>query len=102
MRRPAPRPLGVALGKFARDRTPASVLGRVQLVWAEVAGAAVAEEAQPVSEREGTLTVRCHSAVWAQELTLLAADLKDRLNGRLEGQNGIRALRFVVGEPSEP
>jgi predicted nucleic acid-binding Zn ribbon protein len=37
--------------------------------------ASVAAEAEPLSERAGTLTVTCRSAVWASELQLLAPDL---------------------------
>jgi predicted nucleic acid-binding Zn ribbon protein len=56
----------------------------------------VAAESEPVSERAGVVTVACRSAVWAQELELLAPDLLARLNGRLESGRVTR-LRFVVG-----
>jgi hypothetical protein len=57
------------------------------------------EEAEPVSERAGTVTVACRSAVWAQELSMLAPDLCERLNGALEAPAdtpAVRELRFVV------
>jgi predicted nucleic acid-binding Zn ribbon protein len=73
---------------------PESLLARVQGVWAEVAGPAVAEEAEPVSERGGTVTVGCRSAVWTHELGLLAGDLLERLNERLEGVASVSELRF--------
>ena len=55
-------------------------------------------ESAPASEREGTVTVECSASVWAQELTLLEADLRGRLNAALKGQT-VRSLRFVVKAP---
>jgi predicted nucleic acid-binding Zn ribbon protein len=96
VRRLAPRPLSVALDRFTPALAPPSTLARVQAVWAEVAGAAMTAEAEPVSERGGTLTFECRSAVWAQELDLLSADLIGRLNEALGGPV-LRRLRFVSG-----
>jgi predicted nucleic acid-binding Zn ribbon protein len=87
-----PRGLGAAV-RAARDRAaPATPLAAVQSAWPEVAGAAIAAEAQPVGEREGVVHVTCRSAVWAQELDLMAPELLERLNERLE--RPIVALRF--------
>jgi predicted nucleic acid-binding Zn ribbon protein len=38
------------------------------------------------------VVVTCSSSVWAQELTLMAPDLVDRLNAALGGEN-VRELR---------
>ncbi len=62
----------------------------------------MAREAAPVGERGGILTVSCRSAVWAQELDLLSADLLERLNEAVgsEGASApLRGLRFVVTSP---
>ena len=83
MRRVAPRHLSRALTGAVGDAAPAGLLARVQGSWAEVAGPVVAAAAQPVSEREGVVTVACESAVWAQELELLKPDLETRLDARL-------------------
>ena len=99
MRRLAPRRLGVALADVSRSLAPATTLASVQARWPEAVGPAVAEEAEPVSEREGVVTVACHSAVWAQELDLLAPDVIARLNELLGGPGGrgpVRGLRAVV------
>ena len=100
MRRTAPRPLAVALERVAGRLAPPSVLAAVQAAWTEVAGATVAEEAEPVSERGGVVTVACRSAVWAQELELMGADLTQRLNATLAGDGAlpgrVEALRFTV------
>lgn len=97
MRRSAPRPLAVALEGVTRGGEPGTLLARVQSHWREVAGDVVADEAQPLSEREGRVTVECRSAVWAQELALLAPELVGRLNERLGAPSAVRSLRFVTG-----
>jgi predicted nucleic acid-binding Zn ribbon protein len=100
VRRLAPRPLSAALADVVGGARPPGLLATVQSAWPQVAGAALAAAATPVSEREGVVTVACESAVWAHELELLGADLLGRLNERLErvGESGrAERLRFVVG-----
>ena len=98
MRRAAPRPIGAALEGYTREAAPATLLARVQAHWPEVAGEVVAAEAQPASERAGTVTFSCSSGVWANELDLLAAELAGRLNAALADEAGepVKALRFRV------
>jgi predicted nucleic acid-binding Zn ribbon protein len=96
MRRAAPRPLSLALEGLTATLEPATTLARVQAVWGQVTGPAVAGAARPTGEREGVLTVTCTAAVWAQELDLMEAEVLERLNGRL-GANVIRELRCRTG-----
>jgi predicted nucleic acid-binding Zn ribbon protein len=96
MRRLAPRALSTALETVARDVAPATVLARVQAAWGGLVGAGLVNVAAPVSERHGTVTVACESAVWAQELELLAPDLLERLEAVLGGRS-VTKFRFVVG-----
>ena len=99
MKRLAPRPLAAALASVTRSLEPQTPIARVQRAWRETAGATIVEEAEPVSERAGTVTVACRSAVWAQELSMLAPDLLSRLNGALGAPADdpvARELRFVV------
>jgi predicted nucleic acid-binding Zn ribbon protein len=96
VRRLAPRPIGAALEKALSGARPPGLLADVQAVWPGVAGDLLAASASPVSERDGLVTVACESAVWAQELELLGADLTARLNARLT-QGAVVRLRFVVG-----
>ena len=96
MRRLAPRRLEFALDNVLPDVAPATLLAQVQAAWTEVAGARMAAAAQPVSERDGVVTVRCESGVWAQELDLLAPDLLTGLEAAL-GARSVTKLRFVVG-----
>ena len=103
MRRPGPRPLSEALKSITRDLEPQTPLARVQRAWRETAGATLLEEAEPVSERAGTVTVACRSAVWAQELSMLAPDLQQRLNDALGAPAAVpvvRELRFIVRTPA--
>jgi predicted nucleic acid-binding Zn ribbon protein len=100
VRRGTPRPLGHAVTGVAEGLRPPSALAAVQAVWAQAAGPTIAAESDPVSERAGMVTVACSSAVWAQELDLLAAELIARLEAALEARGGgprVRSLRFVVG-----
>ncbi|HTR89845.1 MAG TPA: DUF721 domain-containing protein, partial [Solirubrobacteraceae bacterium] len=77
--RPAPRPLARALEPLTAALAPASTLARVQELWPQAVGEAIAQAASPTAERDGVLTVSCESSVWAQELDLMAAQLIDRL-----------------------
>ena len=83
MRRHAPRPLAAALDGVTGTLAPATPLARVQREWPHAVGETIAREAQPVGERGGTLIVECASAVWAQELDLMAPALVGRLNDAL-------------------
>jgi predicted nucleic acid-binding Zn ribbon protein len=92
MSRTAPRPISSALQGLTSTLAPATTLARVQGVWEELAGAAIAQAARPSAEHDGVLTVTCNAAVWAQELDLMAPALIARLNATI-GEEAIRALR---------
>jgi predicted nucleic acid-binding Zn ribbon protein len=94
-RRAAPRPLGHAIRAVRRSAAPATPLAAVQAVWAEAVGDSVASAAQPISERDGVLTVACESAVWAEQLDLMQGDVVARLATRL-GDRAPRGLRCVT------
>ena len=99
MRRRSSRPLALVLASLSEAAAPATTLARVQARWAGAAGPVVAAEAQPVSERDGVVTVRCSSSVWAHELSLLAPRLVEALGSA--GAPGVSSLRFVTGRPPE-
>ena len=94
MRRRSPRPLASALEGLVEEATPATLLARVQACWGEAVGPAIAAEAKPVAEREGTLTVDCRSATWASEIELLAPDILEKLSGALGGGAGGQVTRL--------
>jgi predicted nucleic acid-binding Zn ribbon protein len=92
-RRRAPRPAATAF-RVARDQAaPRTGLAAVQGAWREVVGEQLAAVAEPVSERQGTLTIVCSDSVWAQELDLMQGQLLERLRAAL-GELAPTALRF--------
>ncbi|HVF80185.1 MAG TPA: DUF721 domain-containing protein [Solirubrobacteraceae bacterium] len=95
MRRRAPRPVTTAIEALTRRLAPATLLADVQRVWAQAAGPGIADEASPVSEREGTVTLLCSSAVWMQEIDLMGPVLVDALNDAL-GSDRVQAVRCVA------
>ena len=95
MRRLAPKPLAKLLAEALPRTAPPTLLARAQAAWPAAVGEVIAAESTPVSEREGTLVIGCSSAVWAQELELMAADLIGPLNAALGGAP-VRRLRFVT------
>ncbi len=94
MRRRGPRPVGEALAAVTDRLAPATLLAEVQRAWPSAAGA-FAGEARPVAERAGVVTVACASAVWAQELDLLAPRVVAALNDRI-GRQAVSALRVTA------
>jgi predicted nucleic acid-binding Zn ribbon protein len=96
VRKAAPRTLSVALDRLATTLAPATTLARVQEIWADATGVAIAAAAHPTAERDGVLTVLCEAAVWAHELTMMEADLLARINASL-GAEAIRELRCRTG-----
>jgi predicted nucleic acid-binding Zn ribbon protein len=95
VRRRAPRPAASAVQALADALAPATKLSRVQRVWEEAVGPAVAAEATPVAEREGELTIACAAAVWAQELDLMGPELVAKINAAL-GKDGVSSVRCTT------
>ena len=98
MRRCGPRPIGPALDAVTESIAPATLLAEVQRVWPRVAGERFARAAEPVSEREGVVTVACESAVWAQELDLLSERVIEAVNEAI-GRRAVRRLRPQAAPP---
>ena len=96
-RRRAPRSLSFAVERVAAGLEPATTLARLQGSWAEVVGERVAAIAQPVSERDGVVTVACESSLWANELALMAPDLLAKLRAALPDRP-VEELRFKAGD----
>lgn len=98
MRRSRPKPLAPALDRVADRLMPQTLLAEVQRAWPEAAGPGLASVVEPVSERDGVITLACGSAVWAQEVDLLSERLLTALNGVL-GEPRVRRLRAVATPP---
>ena len=94
-RRPAPRPAGGAFRTALERAAPKTQLAGIQAAWTGAVGERIAAVAEPVSERDGELTVSCTDSVWAQELDLMQAQLLARLREQL-GESAPERLRFRV------
>jgi predicted nucleic acid-binding Zn ribbon protein len=94
-RRRAPRPAADAFKAALQRVAPQTPLGAVQSAWSAAVGEQLAAVTAPVSERDGTLTVECADAVWAQELDLMQGTLLERLREQV-GEQVPSALRFRV------
>lgn len=57
--------------------------GRLWRSWAEIAGSAIAEHAEPTSLRDGVLRIRTNSPAWATELGYMGAEIARRANATL-------------------
>ncbi len=101
MRRRTPVPLAGAVGALAERLRPATPLGAVQGVWADAVGPALARHAEPVAEREGTVTVLCASGAWAQEVELMGPALVAAVNRAL-GEERVRAVRCTAARGRRP
>ena len=98
MRRRGPRPVGFALDALTAAIAPATLLAEVQRAWPQAAGEAFGRATEPVSERDGVVTVACTSAVWAQELDLLSERVVAAVNEAL-GRDAVKRLRPVATPP---
>ena len=96
-RRRAPRPAAPALRAALERAAPRTPLAAVQAGWAESVGERVAAVTEPVSERGGTVVVRCSDPVWAEELELMQEQLLERLREHL-GEHAPQSLRFRAGD----
>lgn len=89
------RPISEAL-RVARERAaPKTPLAAVQSAWREAVGDAIADVAEPVSEKDGVILVRCTESVWAQELDLMQTQIVGKLTEAIGGDLDLR-LRFVT------
>lgn len=88
-----PRSLGSALDGVLQRVEPQTPLARLQRVWPAAVGEGVAPHATPTAMApDGTVTVSCDAAVWAQEVDLLSYEIIGRLNDEL-GPETVRELR---------
>ena len=92
---PGPRKLGGAFERFVTDRAPQTLLAEVQAAWPGVGGPQIAARSEPVSEREGRVTIACESGAWAQELELMGDDLRARIDAAI-GAGKVTSLRFTA------
>ncbi len=69
--------------------------GRAAEAWARAVGDEIAKHTAGSALREGELVVFVDSAVWANELSVMAEQLRGRVNEEL-GEDMVRSVRFAV------
>jgi len=68
--------------------------------WSELVGPQLAERTQPVSLREGLLTLVVASAAWLNELSFMRSSILQRVNELVGGS--VVAIRLVAGRVTPP
>lgn len=69
--------------------------------WEELVGPELARRCRPVKLVSGRLVVRAESAIWATQLTYLAADLASRIAQELR-PGLVNEIKVVVGPVQSP
>ena len=82
------------MGDFLERFGPRDLLPRVQGAWERAAGETIAAATRVMGETEGVVEVECESSVWAEELSLMEARLRERLNRELGGEEPVQGLKF--------
>jgi hypothetical protein len=80
--------------RFAERKPPIP-----ERIWREVVGLRIADRARPVSLDRGVLMLRAASSTWANELSLLAPVIIERLRER---HINVESVRFRVGAIDPP
>ena len=94
-----PKPLGDLLQALVQGRGwgPHMALGRLRASWADVVGDQVASRSEPVSLRDGVLTIKADGSAWATELTLLGPSLASTCDAFLGEDADVRQVRVTAG-----
>ena len=90
-----PKRLADILGG-AVSRAFASDQARAYTAWMKAIGPDIAAATRPRRFSRGTLTVRCESSVWANELTYLADVILAKMS-EVDPGHPVRHLRFEAG-----
>ncbi|HZR71131.1 MAG TPA: DUF721 domain-containing protein [Burkholderiales bacterium] len=91
--------LAPALARSGLDAS--SDLWRIADAWERAVGPTIAAHAAPAGFQRGELAVASNEAVWRQELTYLASDIKEKIN-RILGGDVVARIRIVAGPPIGP
>jgi predicted nucleic acid-binding Zn ribbon protein len=88
--------IGDLLQRFLRHGPLSEGLKRQQAleIWPEVVGDVIAAHSEAISLEGGVLHVRVDGSVWAQELSMLQAQIKAGFARRL-GDGAVTGIRFT-------
>ncbi|WP_298267885.1 DUF721 domain-containing protein [Geobacter sp.] len=100
---PRPRPVADLLADALHGKPAEKRLreGRIWLNWHGAVGPQIAGHAQPISFRDGVLTVAVASAPWMQELNFLKRTIAERLNV-LIGEPLVQEIYLKTGKVDPP
>ena len=95
--------LGAVLSQSLKrlDLTPRLDEYGVWPIWNDVVGKTIANNAQPVKIRNGTLFVKVSSPVWMQQLQFMKDMIAEKLNQRLKS-DAVKTIFFMVGRIDAP
>jgi predicted nucleic acid-binding Zn ribbon protein len=95
----APVPVAAAVEHVLRHlgAPPPDALATVFGAWPRLVGPRIAEHAEPVAVRDGTLVVRAQDPAWASQLRWLERELVERLADALGG-GVVTAIEVRVGD----
>ncbi|MCL2491342.1 MAG: DUF721 domain-containing protein [Coriobacteriia bacterium] len=87
--------LSSLIGDLDADGTHIAYQSAVSKGFKEIAGQTVSEHTKAVHFDKGVVTVVMDAGIWAQELTFLAEEYREKLN-KLLGGDVVTALRFCT------
>lgn len=90
----APEPLDTVLSEGGEQRFSRTPLPIAPSVWKKIVGPNIAERTEPAQLLRGVLVVKCATSAWANELSLHAAQIVERLSA---AGFAVKELRFRVG-----
>ena len=89
-------PLGTLVNQVVHDLGISEKVVECQalLVWNDVVGSSLAQNARPIRVKGGVLEVAVPSAVWRTQLNFMGIDIVKRINGHV-GAEIIQELRLI-------
>lgn len=100
IRRRAPRSINTSIEKLVQQVRPNSALTNVQAVWEEIVGPQIHSVTKLIRVRNGELLVQCESSLWANEISLLSAQIILKINRFIPTNESIQKIRCTI--TSEP
>lgn len=91
-----PEPLEMVLERAGENRFAKRQLPVPLAVWRVAVGPRIADKARPIALERGVLVVKVTTSVWANELSMLAPKILEKLAQSLPAL-AVKSLRFRVG-----
>lgn len=75
--------------------------GKIWEIWKDVVGEQIADRAQPISIRNGILTIGVAGSAWMQQLTFLKKEILNKLN-ELAGEQLVKEIYLKAATMNNP